>query len=206
LASAWTEKKIDYEDENEDEGEGETGGGPPDPGVKSVGAGIIGAAAGLEWATDEALMRIALAQAHEALAHDDVPVGAVAVCGDRVVGRAHNQRELLHDPTAHAEMLAITQAAEALGCWRLTGVTLYVTLEPCAMCAGAMVLARIDRLVYGARDPKAGAVESLYQLLSDERLNHRVPVTAGVLGEECGGLLRQFFRKRRSENTMTNSQ
>ena len=143
-------------------------------------------------------MRLALDQARRALAHDEVPVGAVAVCDGRVVGRAHNQRELLRDPTAHAEMLAITQAAEALGRWRLTGVTFYVTLEPCAMCAGAMVLARIDRLVFGARDPKAGAVESLYHVLSDDRLNHRVPALGGVLATECGSLLEEFFRKRRS--------
>ncbi|MFP4056280.1 MAG: tRNA adenosine(34) deaminase TadA [Candidatus Brocadiia bacterium] len=142
-------------------------------------------------------MRLALAQAREALERGEVPVGAVAVAGGQVVARAHNQRELLRDPTAHAEMLALTQAAAALGRWRLTGVTLYVTLEPCAMCAGAMVLARIDRLVYGALDPKAGAVQSLYRLLADERLNHRVPATGGVLAEACGELLRQFFRKRR---------
>ena len=144
-------------------------------------------------------MRLALAEAEAAVLHDDVPVGAVAVCGGRVVGRAHNQRELLNDPTAHAEVLAITQAAEALGRWRLSGVTLYATLEPCVMCAGAMVLARIDRLVYGASDPKAGAVESLYHILSDGRLNHRPPCQRGVLGEECGALLREFFRKRRAK-------
>lgn len=151
-------------------------------------------------ATDEGFMRLALAEARRALEADEVPVGAVAVAEGRVVGRAHNQRELLRDPTAHAEMLALTQAAEALGRWRLTGVTLYVTLEPCAMCAGAMVLARIDRLVFGATDPKAGAVVSLYRLLADERLNHRVPSDGGVLAEECGALLQEFFRKRRAEN------
>ena len=148
--------------------------------------------------TDETFQRLALAEARAALAHDDVPVGAVAVQGGRLIGRAHNQRELLRDPTAHAEMIALTQAAEAMGRWRLTGVTLYVTLEPCAMCAGAMVLARIDRLVYGATDPKAGAVESLYRLLDDPRLNHRVPATGGLLAEECGDLLVEFFRRRRS--------
>ncbi|HUU92185.1 MAG TPA: nucleoside deaminase, partial [Phycisphaerae bacterium] len=115
----------------------------------------------------------------------------------RIVGRAHNQREMLGDPTAHAEMIAITQAAEALGTWRLGGCTLYVTLEPCAMCAGAMVLGRIDRLVYGAADPKAGAVESLFRLLDDERLNHRVEVTAGVLAGECGAVLSEFFQSKR---------
>jgi len=144
-------------------------------------------------------MRLALAQARQALAHDEVPVGAVAVSDGRVVGRAYNQRELLRDPTAHAEMVALTQAAEALGRWRLTGVVVYVTLEPCAMCAGAMVLARIGRLVYGARDPKAGAVESLYRLLDDGRLNHRVPAVGGVLADESGELLGEFFRKQRRE-------
>jgi len=146
-------------------------------------------------------MRLALAQAREAMAVDDVPVGAVAVCEGRVVARAHNQRELLRDPTAHAEMIALTQAAEALGRWRLAGVALFVTLEPCAMCAGAMVLARIDRLVYGATDPKAGAVESLYHLLDDARLNHRVPHTGGVLADECGALLSEFFRRKRRRST-----
>ena len=146
-------------------------------------------------------MRLALAQAREAMAVDDVPVGAVAVFEGRVVARAHNQRELLRDPTAHAEMIALTQAAEALGRWRLTGVTLFVTLEPCAMCAGAMVLARIGRLVYGATDPKAGAVESLYRLLDDERLNHRVPHTSGVMADECGALLSEFFRRKRRRST-----
>jgi len=150
------------------------------------------------WASDDALMRLALAEAQAALRHEDVPVGAVAVFEGQVVGRAHNQRELLRDPTAHAEILALTQAAEALGRWRLTGVTIYVTLEPCVMCAGAMVLARLDRVVYGARDPKAGAVESLYRILDDERLNHRPPHLGGVLGDECGALLREFFRKRRA--------
>jgi len=151
-------------------------------------------------------MRLALAEARQALEHDDVPVGAVAVCGGQVVGRAHNQRELLRDPTAHAELLALTQAAAALGRWRLTGVTLYATLEPCAMCAGALVLARVDRLAYGARDPKAGAVESLYRLLSDERLNHCVPSEGGLLAEECGELLQAFFRKRRSQSAMTDDE
>ena len=146
-------------------------------------------------------MRLALAQAREAMAVDDVPVGAVAVFEGRVVARAHNQRELLRDPTAHAEMIALTQAAEALGRWRLAGVALFVTLEPCAMCAGAMVLARIGRLVYGATDPKAGAVESLYRLLDDERLNHRVPHTGGVMADECGALLSEFFRRKRRRST-----
>jgi tRNA(adenine34) deaminase len=147
--------------------------------------------------SDEALMRLALDEARAALDHDDVPVGAVAALDGRIVGRAHNQRELLGDPTAHAEMLALTQAAEAVGHWRLHGVTMAVTLEPCAMCAGAMVLARLERLVYGARDPKTGAVRSLYRLLDDERLNHRVPSVGGVLADDCAELLRAFFRGRR---------
>src|SRR5690606_2738256 len=113
---------------------------------------------------------------------DEVPVGALVVRDGEVLGGAHNQRETLADPTAHAEMIAITQAASALGSWRLSGCTLYVTLEPCAMCAGAIVLARLDRVVYGATDPKAGAVESLYRLLEDSRLNHQAEVVRGVLG------------------------
>ena len=137
--------------------------------------------------------------AEAALEHDEVPVGCLIVHDGRIVGRAHNQREMLQDPTAHAEMIAITQAAEALGSWRLTGCTLYVTLEPCAMCAGAMVLARLDRLVYGAGDPKAGAVESVFKLLEEPRLNHRVKITAGVRGEECGAILTEFFRKKRGQ-------
>ena len=137
--------------------------------------------------------------AEAALEHDEVPVGCLIVHDGRIVGRTHNQREMLQDPTAHAEMIAITQAAEAVGSWRLTGCTLYVTLEPCAMCAGAMVLARLDRLVYGAGDPKAGAVESVFKLLEEPRLNHRVKVTAGVRREECGAILTQFFRKKRGQ-------
>ena len=143
-------------------------------------------------------MQIALEEAQQAAKESEVPIGAVIVHNQQVIARTHNQREQLRDPTAHAEMIALTQAAEAMGRWRLTGVTLYVTLEPCAMCAGAMVLARIDRLVYGATDPKAGAVESLYRLLDDPRLNHRVPATGGLLAEECGDLLVEFFRRRRS--------
>ena len=149
---------------------------------------------------DARYMREALRMARAALEHDEVPVGCVIVHEGRVIARAHNQRETLRDPTAHAEMIAITQAADALDSWRLHGCTLYVTLEPCAMCAGAMVLARIDRLVYGAADPKAGAVESVFRLLDEPRLNHRVAVTAGVLAEPCGEVLSEFFRaKRRPE-------
>jgi tRNA(adenine34) deaminase len=147
---------------------------------------------------DERWMREALRQARAALEHDEVPVGCVIVHDGHVVGRAHNQREMLEDPTAHAEMIAITQAAEALGSWRLLGCTLYVTLEPCVMCTGAMILGRIDRLVYGATDPKAGAVESVLRILEEPRLNHRVPATGGVMAEECGAILSEFFRGKRA--------
>ena len=139
----------------------------------------------------------ALALAAEAAAAGEVPVGAVAVFEGRVVGRGRNAREAALDPTAHAELLALQEAARTLGRWRLTGVTLYVTLEPCAMCAGAMVLARIDRLVFGAGDPKAGAVGSLLDLSADARLNHRFPVTRGLRAGEGSELLRAFFRARR---------
>jgi len=142
-------------------------------------------------------MREALRQAEAALDDLEVPVGCIIVHHGQVLGRAHNQRETLRDPTAHAEMIAITQAAEALGSWRLTGCTLYVTLEPCTMCAGAMVLARIERLVYGAVDPKAGAVESVFRILDERRLNHRVQATGGILAEACGSILSQFFQTMR---------
>ncbi len=142
-------------------------------------------------------MAEALALARAAGDRGEVPVGAVAVLEGRVVGRGANARESARDPTAHAELLAIQDAARTLGRWRLTGVTLVVTLEPCAMCAGAMVLARIDRLVYGASDPKAGAVGSLLDLSEDARLNHRFEVVRGVGAEEAGELLRAFFRARR---------
>jgi len=143
-------------------------------------------------------MQEALALAREAGVRGEVPVGAVAVHDGVIVGRGANAREGVADPTAHAELVAIREAARRLGRWRLSGVTLYVTLEPCAMCAGAMVLARIDRLVYAAGDPKAGAVGSLMDLSADPRLNHRFPVTRGVLADEAGELLRAFFRARRS--------
>jgi tRNA(adenine34) deaminase len=139
-------------------------------------------------------MRAALAEARAALEHGDVPIGAVVVAPDgEVVGRGHNERELRHDPTAHAEVLALREASLALGSWRLTGCSLVVTLEPCTMCAGALVLARVDRLVFGAADPKAGAVGSLWDVVRDPRLNHRPAVLGGVLGEECGAMLRAFF-------------
>jgi len=139
----------------------------------------------------------ALKLAQQAFEEGEVPVGAVVVHADKVIGKGYNQREKLSDPTAHAEMLAITAAAEAMGSWRLEGCTLYVTLEPCLMCAGAMILSRLDRLVFGAADPKAGAVGSLYNVLQDERLNHRVDVVGDVMGQVCGGLLSDFFRQQR---------
>jgi tRNA(adenine34) deaminase len=139
----------------------------------------------------------ALALARRAATEGEVPVGAVALHEGVVVGRGRNRREADRDPTAHAELAAIQEAARTLGRWRLTGVTLVVTLEPCAMCAGAMVLARIDRLFYGASDPKAGAVGSLMDLSQDARLNHRFPVERGVLAEACGAVLKAFFRARR---------
>jgi len=145
----------------------------------------------------DALMRLALAEAQQAFAEDEVPVGAIIVHGARVIASAHNQREQLHDPTAHAEMIAITQAAEALQSWRLEECALFVTLEPCPMCAGAIVQARIPLVVYGAKDPKAGAVESMFRLLADPRLNHRAQTVGGVLGVECGEILTQFFAQQR---------
>jgi tRNA(adenine34) deaminase len=142
-------------------------------------------------------MHMALAEARQAAEEEEVPIGAVIVHGERVVARAHNQREQLRDPTAHAEMIAITQAAQSLNSWRLEGCVLYVTLEPCPMCAGAIVQARIPTVVYGASDPKAGAVESLYRLLSDPRLNHRCQVVPGVLRDACAEVLSRFFQQQR---------
>lgn len=148
---------------------------------------------------DETFMRMALEQARCAAAMGEVPIGAVVVHEGRVVGRAHNRRETDADPAAHAEFSAMLEAARALGRWRLTGCTVYVTLEPCLMCAGLMVNARIDRCVYGAPDPKGGAVGTLYDVSHDERLNHAFEVTAGVLRDECAETLRAFFRRRRQE-------
>ena len=145
----------------------------------------------------EHFMRLALAEAEAALAENEVPIGAVIVHQDHVIAAAHNQREQLRDPTAHAEMIAITQAAGALGSWRLSDCTLYVTLEPCPMCAGAIVQARVPLVVYGAGDPKAGAVQTLYQLLADRRLNHQAQTVPGVLAEQCGALLTRFFEAQR---------
>ena len=148
-------------------------------------------------AADARFMRQALAAARRAPGHADVPVGAVVVKDRVVIARGRNAREKDADPTAHAEVLAIRRAAKKLGSWRLEGCTLYVTLEPCAMCAGAIVLSRLPRLVYGASDPKAGFVGSLGDLCRDPRLNHRPHVTAGVLAEECGRILVEFFREKR---------
>jgi tRNA(adenine34) deaminase len=148
-------------------------------------------------ALDRAMMSRALELAAEARNLGEVPVGALVVRAGRIIAQAYNLRETLRDPTAHAERLALTWAGRALGSWRLDGCVLYVTLEPCAMCAGAIVLSRIARLVYGATDPKAGACESLYRLASDPRLNHRPEVTAGVMAAECGEILTEFFQERR---------
>jgi tRNA(adenine34) deaminase len=146
----------------------------------------------------ETHMMMALEEAALAADADEVPVGAVIVSLERgVIGRAHNQREQLHDPTAHAEMIAITQAAAALRSWRLENCVLYVTLEPCPMCAGAIVLARLPLVVYGATDPKAGACDTLYRICSDPRLNHRAQVVGGVLTERCAGVLSEFFAAKR---------
>jgi tRNA(adenine34) deaminase len=146
---------------------------------------------------DEAFMRLALAEAEQALGHDDVPVGAVVVVGGEVVGAGHNERERLQDPTAHAEVLALRAAAARLGTWRILDSTLYVTLEPCAMCAGAIVLARVPRVVYGTADPKAGAAGSVLDVLAEPRFNHRPLVASGVLRAECAALLVEFFAARR---------
>jgi len=147
----------------------------------------------------QSFMRLALTEAEAALEADEVPVGAVIVRDGQVIASAFNQRESLHDPTAHAEMIAITQAAEFLGDWRLLDCTLYVTLEPCAMCAGAIVLARVPRLVFGAIDPKAGACGSLYSIVTDPRLNHQVVITSGILKQECAAILKRFFEAKRGD-------
>ena len=142
-------------------------------------------------------MAEAIAEARLAAGEGEVPIGAVVVADGHIVGRGRNARERLNDPTAHAEILALQQASRSLGRWRLSGATIYATLEPCPMCAGALVNARIDRLVYGVADPKAGAVDTLFHLLGDARLNHRVEVEKGVLAQDCGEVLREFFRARR---------
>jgi tRNA(adenine34) deaminase len=142
---------------------------------------------------NEDYMKIALREAQKALEIEEVPVGAVIVHEGQIIAKAHNQRELLRDPTAHAEMIAITQAAEHLQSWRLEKTTMYVTLEPCPMCAGAIVLARIPEVIFGATDPKTGAAGSLMNIVQDARLNHQVKLTGGVMAEECGSILRDFF-------------
>ena len=148
---------------------------------------------------DENFMKLAIDQAKIAQDNGDVPIGAVIVHKDQIIAKAYNQREQLQDPTAHAEIIALTQAAAALENWHLNGCTMYVTLEPCPMCAGALVLSRMDRLVYGCDDPKTGACKSLYNIVQDDRLNHRLEVTSGVLQEQCRHLLQQFFTRRRQE-------
>ena len=148
-------------------------------------------------AIDERFMRLALEEAARALEHDDVPVGAVLVHDGEVVGAGHNERELRQDPSAHAEMIALRAGARALGSWRLLDTVLYVTLEPCAMCAGAIVLGRVGRVVYGTADPKAGAAGSVMDVLAEPRFNHRPVVAGGLLREECAALLVEFFAARR---------
>ena len=148
---------------------------------------------------DQRYMRMAIDQAMIAEEVGDVPIGCVVVYENRVIGKGYNQREKLQDPTAHAEMIALTAASEFIGSWRLHGCTMYVTLEPCSMCAGALVLARIDRLVYGCDDLKTGAVKSLYNIVQDDRLNHHIEVSSGVLVEECSKMLSDFFAGRREE-------
>jgi tRNA(adenine34) deaminase len=143
-------------------------------------------------------MYSALEQARRAFEIEEVPIGAIVVHQDEIIGEGYNQRETLSDPTAHAEMIAITQAAQALGDWRLSGCTLYVTLEPCPMCAGAIVQARIPRVIFGTTDPKAGACTTLYRITDDPRLNHRCTVLGGVLQEDCKGILQQFFTQQRA--------
>ena len=157
---------------------------------------------------DRYYMQLAIESAKIAEDNGDVPIGAVIVRQGEIIGKAYNQREQLQDPTAHAEIIALTQAAAALENWHLNGCTMYVTLEPCPMCAGALVLARIDRLVYGCDDPKTGACGSLYNIVTDDRLNHKLEVTTGVLEEDCRQQLQNFFQRRRNKKTglKTNSQ
>ncbi len=145
-------------------------------------------------------MRQAIAEAKKAFEKDEVPVGAIIVYDNKVIAKAHNQREMLLDPTAHAEMIAITQASAYLQNWRLSDTTVYVTLEPCTMCAGALVQARVKNLVYGAKDEKQGACESTVNLVNDPRFNHRINVISGVLEDECSLLLKQFFLEKRRDN------
>ncbi|MHC4595150.1 MAG: tRNA adenosine(34) deaminase TadA [Planctomycetota bacterium] len=149
---------------------------------------------------DEKYMKIAIEQAKIAEDNGDVPIGAVIAYKNQIIAKAYNQREQLKDPTAHAEIIALTQAASFMENWHLNGCTMYVTLEPCPMCAGALVLSRMDRLCYGCSDPKSGACGSLYNIVQDQRLNHRVEVTSGVMEEQCRQQLQEFFGRRRQEN------
>lgn len=149
---------------------------------------------------DQDYMQEALLEAKEAFAKGEIPIGAVIVQNGKIIARNHNRREELHDPTAHAEVLVMREAGKILGGWRLPETTLYVTIEPCPMCAGALVQARVSRVVYGARDIKAGAVHSLYGITADERLNHRLKITAGVLENEARQLMQQFFKSRRKKD------
>ncbi|MFA5793860.1 MAG: tRNA adenosine(34) deaminase TadA [Candidatus Brocadiia bacterium] len=148
-------------------------------------------------ANHETYMKEAIKEALKALEAEEVPVGAVIVHNNRIIARAHNQKEQLRDPTAHAEMIAITQAAESLDNWRLEKTIMYVTLEPCPMCAGALVQARVPALVYGANDPKAGACGTLFNIVNDKRLNHRIKVMSGVMEKECQSVLKEFFSRQR---------
>ena len=160
---------------------------PPEPLVLSIHS-------------DEYFMKQALLEAERAFEEDEVPVGAVIVHENRIIGRAHNQREQLNDPTAHAEILALTQAATELGTWRLTGTAIYVTLEPCPMCAGALVNARVDKLVFGCSDPKAGACGTLWNLVQSDKLNHRMTVVSDMMADDCRRVLQEFFRRKRGQN------
>lgn len=150
-------------------------------------------------ADDNYYMGLALAEAQKAFAIGEIPIGAVLVIGDEIIAAAHNRRETWHDATAHAEIIAIREACQKLRRWRLTGATLYVTIEPCPMCAGGLVNSRIDRLVYGGADYKAGAVESIFNVVQNNALNHRLAVTAGVRADECAALMKEFFRNRRNQ-------
>jgi len=168
------------------------------PAMRRVGMmGAVTVAPTAPGPQDERFMRQAMAEAERALGHEDVPIGAVVVHGGEVVGAGHNERELRQDPTAHAEIIALRAAAHALGSWRVLDSTLYVTLEPCAMCAGAIVLARVPRVVYGTADPKAGATGSVLDVLAHPRLNHRPELAGGLLAAECAALLTDFFGTRR---------
>lgn len=152
----------------------------------------------MDWTDlDMQMMELAIAEAKAASAHGDVPIGAIVAIDDRVIGRGRNERELLQDPTAHAEILALREAAKEVGSWRVLDATLYVTLEPCSMCAGAIVLSRVPRVVFAAPDPKAGACGSVIDVTGEERFNHRPQVIGGLMADECGALLREFFAAKR---------